>query len=330
MKICKMCVLDERFPGIRFDGNSVCNFCNAANECKDQAVTVLECERKFAEIVDQCKGRQTYDCLIAYSGGKDSTYTLQLLKNSYGLKLLAFSFDNWFQSERARLNIRTVLRNINVDHWTLTPRFDVIKSIIVASIENKSSSKALTRASSICTSCISMIRYAGFRLAVDLKIPIIAFGMSPGQAPLATAVVKTNARMTKMMQHAFLRPFSEQLRAELKPFFLEERHFNRPDDFPWSVNPLAFVEYDEGEVFRVAEQFGWNKPQDTDANSTNCLLNSLANQVHIERFGFNPYAYEIAELVRKGCMPREEGMKRLNQPLPKKQIAEVKKKLGIE
>ena len=35
---------------------------------------------------------------------KDSTYTLHLLRDRYDLRLLAYSFDNWYQSERAKRN----------------------------------------------------------------------------------------------------------------------------------------------------------------------------------------------------------------------------------
>ena len=69
MKICNNCILPETFPGIRFDENGVCNFC-----------------REF-------KGKGSYDCLMAYSGGKDSTYTLWILKKKYDLRILALTFD---------------------------------------------------------------------------------------------------------------------------------------------------------------------------------------------------------------------------------------------
>jgi tRNA(Ile)-lysidine synthase TilS/MesJ len=267
---------------------------------------------------------------VAYSGGKDSTYTLHLLRERYDLRLLAYSFDNWFQSERARRNIRAVLSHVNVDHLTVTPNFESIRRIVVASIgDDLYSAKALARASSICTSCISLVRFAGFRLAIEQEIPFLVFGMSPGQAPLATAVVKTNPQMVRTMQDALLRPLFEKVGDIVKPFFLEQRHFDKTEAFPYSINPLAFADYDEQVIFDTARKYGWTKPDDTDANSTNCLLNAFANQVHVEQFGINPYAYEIAELVRIGCMTREEGLTRLEETFPAEQIMEVRKKLGI-
>ena len=330
MQICRKCVLNERFPGIRFGKDGVCNFCSSAKSIEKHLAIRSKYEERFKQLIREYKGKGSYDCLVAYSGGKDSTYTLHLLKERYNLRLLAYSFDNWFQSEMAKLNIRAVLSNVNVDHYTITPSFDSIRRIILASISNDMySAKALVRASSICTGCISLIRFIGFRIAIEQEIPFLVFGMSPGQAPTATAVVKTNPRMIRAMQETLLRPLSDRLGDIVKPFFLEQRHFDKAKHFPYSINPLAFVDYDEEVIFKTAHKYGWKRPVDTDANSTNCLLNAFANQIHKEKFGFNPYAYEIAELVRIGCMTREEGLNRLEEPFSAEQIMTAKKTLGI-
>jgi tRNA(Ile)-lysidine synthase TilS/MesJ len=330
MQTCKKCILNERFIGIRFDDEGVCNFCRSAKSPDQQRSIRDKYEARFRALIEQDKGKGSYDCLVAYSGGKDSTYTLHLLRQRYGLRLLAYSFDNWFQSDRAGRNIRAVLRNINVAHLTVTPSFESMKKVVLASMSGDMySAKAMARASSICTSCISLVRFVGFRLAIEQEIPFLVFGMSPGQAPIATAIVKTNPQMLRTMQETLLRPLSDRLGDTIKPFFLEQRHFDKAEHFPYSVNPLAFTDYDEREIYEIVDKYGWKKPDDTDANSTNCLLNALANQVHVERFGVNPYAYEIAELVRAGCMTREEGLARLEAPFPSEQIAEVKRKLGI-
>ena len=330
MQICKKCVLNERFPGIRFGEDDICNFCRSAKSMDKQHSVRSKYEARFQKLIGEYKGKGSYDCLVAYSGGKDSTYTLHLLQERYDLRLLAYSFDNWFQSDRAGRNIRAVLSNINVDHLTVMPSFESMKKIVLASMsEDMYSAKAMARASSICTSCISLVRFIGFRLAIEREIPFLIFGMSPGQAPMATAVVKMNPLMIKTMQETLLKPLSDRLGDIIRPFFLEQRHFDKAEAFPYSVNLLAFADYDEDVIFETAHKYGWKKPDDTDANSTNCLLNALANQIHLEKFGFNPYVYEIAELVRIGCMTRDEGLARLNAALPSEQIAEVKRKLGI-
>ena len=108
MNICNKCILPDTFPGVTFDNDGVCNHCR-----NFQGVEVLqghkkEYEEKFLELVDRYRNHGSYDCLIAYSGGKDSTYTLKLLRDRYNLRVLALTIDNGFVSEQAFRNMCNV------------------------------------------------------------------------------------------------------------------------------------------------------------------------------------------------------------------------------
>lgn len=315
MQICEKCVLNEKFPRISFDSNGICNYCRSKKKQKTHEEQKRKYEDKFIKLISDLKGKSGYDCLVAFSGGKDSTYTLHLIKNEYNLSPLAYSFDNWFQSEKAQKNIRRVILHLNVDHINILPNFDSFKKIMNAAISHDLySPKTLERASTICTTCLSLIRFIGFRIAIEKKIPFVVFGLSPGQAPVITSVFKTNTNIIRKMQDAIYYPLHHDLGDLINPYFLEERHFKQDLDFPYSINPLAFSDYNEELMIKTVEKYGWEKPDDTDANSTNCLLNAYANQLHVEKFGYNPYSSEIAELVRTGSMTREEGLYRLNAP----------------
>ena len=131
------------------------------------------------------------------------------------------------------------------------------------------------------------------------------------------------------MQDIVFQPLYNHLGDMIKPYFLEERHFNRFEVFPYSVNPLAFLDYDEKEILEIVHSLGWQNPEDTDANSTNCLLNSFANSVHKMKYNFHPYAYELAELVREGNLDRNVALDRIRKIEDTNTIQLVKNKLGI-
>ena len=330
MQVCKNCVLDENFPRIAFNEAGICNFCLNAKNSSVQKEQKKKYEKRFLELVEKHKGKSSYDCLVAFSGGKDSSYTLHLVKDKYQLNPLAFSFDNWFQSERALKNIREVIQHLNVDHITVLPNFKTFQKIMhVAISHNLYSPKTLERASTICTTCLSLIRFIGFKIAIEKNIPFLVFGLSPGQAPVVTSVFKTNPDMVRKMQDAIYIPLFNHLGDMIDPYFLEDHHFKKKEYFPYSINPLAFSDYNEDQMLTKIKTFNWEKPDDTDANSTNCLMNALANKLHLEKFGYNPYTSEIAELVRTGSISREEGLSRLSAPFPEEQIKIVKEKLGI-
>ena len=167
--------------------------------------------------------------------------------------------------------------------------------------------KTLERASTICTSCMGVVKAVCLRTAIEQGIPMIGYGWSPGQAPVQSSIMRTNPGFARMAQETVLRPLREAVGEEVAAWFLAERHFADPERFPWNVHPLAWEHYDEGEILREIAALGWRAPADTDPNSTNCLLNALGNEVHQRRHGFHPYVWEIANMVREGVMSREEG-----------------------
>lgn len=330
MKICKRCILPETFPGIRFDEEGVCNFCRDFKGKSSLAESKEKYRKKFEDLLEKHRGRSYYDCLMAYSGGKDSTYTLTLLKQRYNLKILALTFDNGFIPQVTFQNIRVVAENLGIDHLSFKPRFDLLKKIFLASMRSDMySEKTLERASTICTSCMGLVKFLSLRTALEKEIPFIAYGWSPGQAPLSSSVFKNNKQMVKTMQSAIFDPLHKIGGDEIKPYFLDQRHFEKNYDFPYNVSPLAFSEYDEERIFKNMQDLGWKKPEETDPNSTNCLLNGFANLVHKEKFGFHPYALELANLVREGHLDRQEALDRINAPEDPDTVERVRRKLGL-
>ena len=91
------------------------------------------------------------------------------------------------------------------------------------------------------------------------------------------------------------------------------------------------MEYDERKIVKRIEALGWLYPKGLDANSTNCLLNSFANEIHIEKHGFHPYAFEISGMVRTKVMSRDEGIEKIYQGQKQAEVIESsKKKLGLK
>jgi hypothetical protein len=74
---------------------------------------------------------------------------------------------------------------------------------------------------------------------------------------------------------------------------------------------MAWEFYNEEMILTEIQQYGWEAPSDTDSNSTNCLLNAYANDIHLSRYNFHPYVWEIANMVREGVMTRENGYRKI-------------------
>jgi hypothetical protein len=337
MKICTQCILPETFPGLTLGPDGSCSQCRKSLDRQERLPEEKRAyEQKFLELLErlatgspQPAGR-AYDVVMAYSGGKDSTYTMTLLRRKYGLRVLALSFDNGFLSPAALQNISAVTEALGTDHLLFKPRWDLLKKIFTtASSRELYSRKTLERASTICTSCIGLVKSLCLKTAIEQDIPLVAFGWSPGQAPKESSIMKNNPSLVRMAQDAIRTPLRGIVGDGIDVYFLSEKHYADPGRFPYNVHPMAWEYYREEMIIEEIGKLGWRAPADTDSNSTNCLLNAFANELHIRRYGFHPYVWEIANMVRDGVMTRDEGFQKIYGEQDPRLIDGARRKLSL-
>ncbi|MEN8140586.1 MAG: hypothetical protein ABFR97_05110 [Thermodesulfobacteriota bacterium] len=329
--LCSNCILPSTFPGISFNEEGVCIHCQRQQDADVHLAKQQKYEKKFLDLLASRKRQGTYDVIVAYSGGKDSTYTMDVFVNRYKLNVLALTFDNTFISPRAITNIKNVCANLGADSLVIQPNALLLRKVFRAAAQRELySAKTLERASTICTSCIGMVKGIVLRTAIEKKIPFVGFGWSPGQAPVQSSVMRTNPALMKNTQEAVKNPLVEIAGSGVLPYFLTDEQFGQKDDFPWNVHPLAFLEYDEEKIVARIRELGWERPDDTDPNSSNCTLNAFANQVHRQRYDFHPYVWEIANMVRSGVLTRDEGVDKIEPPEDVKMVdfARTELKMG--
>ena len=331
LKICSQCILPATFPGISFNEDGTCNHCQKYRGHTEISALKEKYEKKFLDLIKQRTNEQTsktYDVLMAYSGGKDSTYTLDIFVNRYKLRVLALTFDNTFISKQSFTNMGKVCDVLGVDHLIIRPASQILRKIFrTAAKEELFSLKTLERASTICTSCIGLVKAIILRTAIEKEIPFVGFGWSPGQAPVQASVMGTNPALMKTTQKTIYGPLHAVVGDAINPYFVTDKQFGQPEKFPWNIHPLAFLDYNEEKIIARNNEIGWTKPDDTDPNSTNCLLNAFANQVHRDKYGFHPYVWEIANMVRAGVVQRDEGIMKIYNFENRRMVEYAKKEL---
>ena len=112
LKRCKKCLLPETFPLIQFDHKGICNVCNHYQPIAAKGDEAFM--RALKPYLDNKKG--DYDCVVAFSGGRDSSYMLYYLKEKLGLRPLAFSYDWGMLTDLARRNQARVCGKLGVEH----------------------------------------------------------------------------------------------------------------------------------------------------------------------------------------------------------------------
>ena len=116
----------ETHETLVLDSEGVCNVCRA-QEVKAE----IDWQKRLQELdalVEQYRGRYRYDCLIPFSGGKDSTWTLYYLMDRYpGLKPLVVRFNHGFLRPNLTANCDRVFRRLGADVHDFTPSWNVVK-----------------------------------------------------------------------------------------------------------------------------------------------------------------------------------------------------------
>ncbi|MEM6477867.1 MAG: hypothetical protein AAF841_01655 [Pseudomonadota bacterium] len=329
---CTRCLLPAAMPGIDIDASGLCRFCRASPPAE-----VIQAERAALRagidaVIAARRGADPYDVIVAFSGGKDSSYTLKLLVEDYGLKCLAITIDNGFLGGDTVKNCQSVCAALGVDHTLFTPNRGFVDTMYRKSALDESlhSAAAIKRASSICSSCIAMINTHMLKQAFLYGTPIIAGGYIGGQVPKDGAVMHVQpgrqARIRSKMVNRFVDALGEKARSY---FEIDSAVAGSSLTEIDVINPMLGLTITEAEIIAEIETLGWVRPVDTGITSTNCRLNDLGVFIHSKRHGFHPYALEIAEQLRAGTMERAEAQAKLARLPERKDVKGLAEKVGL-
>lgn len=134
LKRCSRCILPETFPFIRFDEAGVCNYCHGYRPHyagRDGQADM----RAFIEKMQRYRSAGgAPDTLVPFSGGRDSSYGLHLIKEEFGLTPVTFTYDWGMVTDLARRNIARIcgelgVQNILVSADIRTKRDNIRKNV---------------------------------------------------------------------------------------------------------------------------------------------------------------------------------------------------------
>jgi len=115
LKRCKKCILPETFPYISFDEKGICNYCN---NYKKQ---ILKGDEALMELANKFRRNDGGpECLVPFSGGRDSSYALHYIVKILGLKPIAYSYDWGMITDLARRNQARLCGKLGVEHILLS------------------------------------------------------------------------------------------------------------------------------------------------------------------------------------------------------------------
>ena len=305
-KICNRCILPDNYPGIKFDDEGVCNYCHEYDSYKQHVDNYFKTKEDLRKLFEKAKKtkKSDYDCLLLYSGGKDSSYVLeQLVKMN--LKVLAFTYDNGYVSEMAFKNIKTNTKKLGVD------------SIIIDSQNmNKVFVESLRSEHSVCNGCFKGVNTIGTKLAQEYGINVVVSGLSRGQI--------MEIKLHGLFKLGIFK--EEEIEEKLKLFRREYHSMNSktsrllnikfPDEVLDNIYFVDYFRYDDIAIRDILKYLikidkNWIRPVDTGTSSSNCMINDVGIYVHIKDCGYHFYSGQSAWECRVGITSRNEGIEEI-------------------
>jgi N-acetyl sugar amidotransferase len=320
-RVCSRCVYDSTLPGIRFNAEGVCNYCEIHDQMVQQYPVGDEGERILRGIADRIrasgKGKK-FDCVVGVSGGCDSSYMLHKMVE-LGLRPLAVHFDNTWNSPIATQNIYNVLEALNVELSTLVVNNkefdDLSRSFLLSGVKDID----ITTDIGLTTTLYRAAEKHGIRYIIEGH----SF-RTEGVAPLGW--VYMDGKYIQSVHKEFgTRPMKTFPNLWLKDFlrFAAVRNIRR-------IRPLYYMDYDKNDAKKfLSENLNW------EWYGGHHLENRWAAFVHTyfwrERYGIDGRLLGHAALVRSGQLDREQALAELATPAPIMEdvVDLAKKRLGF-
>jgi len=340
--ICVKCILPNGFLGVHLNDQGLCDFCSDPDhkninwsrieidqERRNQA---LEDWNSVVNEMQKNHGKRSYDCVLGYSGGKDSTALLDHLVNDLHLTPLAVTSDTGFMTDIAKDNMRDTLNRIEVDHIFLEdPARTFTKLYKWHFFHHNSNETFLAR--NICDYCSDLIHSIVVKEAIKYGIDYVLFGYSPDQI---------FRYFYEMPRDEVIKEWKPEL---LKEFFFEDfdRQWYLTDEeiekgtIPRVLLPYHVIQYREQDIIKLVESKNLIKKGHADPLLTNCNVVHAATFYDFNRYGGILYAYQYAELVRQNPEVRKKWLRILKISAPlilenkfkQKEVNQFLEKIGV-
>ena len=111
LKRCTKCILTETMPFISFDKDGVCNYCR-----NYKPRNIPKPKEELFKLVKPYRRKEGLDCIVPFSGGRDSCYGLHLIVEELGMKPVTYTYDWGMVTDLGRRNISRMCEQLGVEN----------------------------------------------------------------------------------------------------------------------------------------------------------------------------------------------------------------------
>lgn len=318
LKRCTKCLLPETYPFMKFDLQGVCSYCRRWKRIQPRGRRALE---EFVEPYRSKTGKP--DVIVAFSGGRDSSYGLHYVKNELRMNPVAFTYDWGMVTDLARRNQARICGKLGVEHILRSADIQAKRRYIRKNVEAWLKKPELGMVTLFTAGDKEFYHHARqLRKETGIKLVIFSTGNMIEDTPYKTGLCgideddhgMTLTGLSFRNEMALLayygwnylknpRYFNESFWDTLYAFWCT---FVVKDDFLYLFHYLPWVE--EEIVGTIRREYDWEVA--TDTKSTWRIGDGSAafyNYIYTTVCGWSEDEVMLSNRIREGHITREEG-----------------------
>jgi hypothetical protein len=315
LQVCTRCVLNSSFPRLTFDSQGMCSICREYDKWTNGWQSKLPEMRKILnKICAKAKIKnKEFDALIPFSGGKDSSFVLYVAEKELGLNCLAYTADNGYLSEHAKINIDKTCRKLGVEHvyYRFNPK-----------LMNRLFSLFIRKTGYPCSACMRAIATGRNALSEMYDIPLVIQGTSlRTELPLSREMAE-HGRLPHVRSVLKGEPIANECKRFLSDMSMRRKFGHLLFRLSGKKNPITYAwfnlaDYIEWDYKVIADtlqsEFDWTSPEETE--HMDCIIHPIQKYIQNRRFpNLDLDRLRFARLVMAGQITREEALQRIEKP----------------
>lgn len=327
LRRCTRCILPETMPFIRFDDDGVCNYCH-----NYKLRNTPKPKEELFELVEPYRREHGPDCIVPFSGGRDSCYGLHLIVNELKMKPITYTYDWGMVTDLGRRNISRMCAELGVENIIVADDIAKKRANIAMNLKAWLKSPHLGMVSILTAGDKHFFRHVE-TMKKQTGIQINLWGTSPlevthfkagflGIPPdfeeekVYSSGARKQLRYQKLRFKAMLQSpgyFNSSLWDTLSGEYY--RSFLKKSDY---FHIFDYWTWEERLVDQTLAMYDWEKASDT---STTWRIGdgtaALYNYIYYTVAGFTEHDTFRSNQIREGQITREEALVRVedeNQP----------------
>jgi glutamine---fructose-6-phosphate transaminase (isomerizing) len=325
IKRCSKCVTPASYPFIEFDADGVCNKCREYVSQKPIGGDSLE-----QELAKYRSKDGSPDCIVAFSGGRDSSYGLHLIKNKLGMNPVAFTYDWGMVTDIARRNQARMCGQLGVEHILRAADIPAKRRNIRKNIQAWLARPKLGMIPLFMAGDKYFYHYAReLRKETGIKLVIFCAGNELERTDFKSGfagVQETTGHRNRLFGFSLANKVGlaswYALQYLLNPRYFNESFFDTmgaffqtfvaKDDFLYLFD---YLKWDEEEINKtLIGEYGWEGAADSDNTwRIGDGYTSFINYIYHTVAGFSEYDTFRSNQIREGLITREQALELLAQ-----------------